>query len=286
MRRFRRPQSRTGEVHPLPHRSPQQPVAAAVGGEESRAAPRSHGLQKPALQERTEEAHHLRHALTGREARSDPGLVQVDDDALDGAVSLADQEILDVEVGVAAALVVEAAHRATHRLRGAQQSGRIRPGLEKGQGVDRVGLEIGTDHRGPEGPCDPPSHREGRPWHRCAGLPQRRRHPQLAKRPPHPEEDRAEQRAEQAAVKEAAQHQLLGRSRKLDQRGFTATRGTAAAREEPIHSLRGVQRERTDGLLEPGVDGQKDPILRETAKPGRELLRFPHGGRGTAVESR
>jgi hypothetical protein len=87
-------------------------------------------------------------------------------------------------------------------------------------------------------------------------------------------------------MKEAAQHQLLRRSWNLDQGGVAATRGTSAAGEESIDPARGVQGEGTDRFLEAGVDDEEDPIRRETAKPGRELLRFPHGARGTAVEPR
>ncbi len=87
-------------------------------------------------------------------------------------------------------------------------------------------------------------------------------------------------------MKEAAQHQLLRRSRHLDQGGVAATSGAAAAGEVSIDSARGEQGERTDRVLEGGIGDEGDPSHREAAKAGGAFFRLPHGARGRAVESR
>jgi hypothetical protein len=97
--------------------TPKRSVAARVGREEARAAARSHLLQHSALHEGTLETHQLPQPRARRDALLDARVIEIDHERVDALGPFAQQEVLHVKIGVAAAGVMETSDRDARRRR-------------------------------------------------------------------------------------------------------------------------------------------------------------------------
>jgi len=236
----------------------QAAVVAAVGGEEAGAAAGADGVEEAALHEGAEEPHELAHAVGGRRVHDEAGLVEVDDDALGPGRALAEEQVLDVQVGVATACVVEAPDGAADGGGRRETPCHVGLGREERRCVDRVLLEEGADCATAERPDAPPREGERRPRHGRARGPERPRHAELLERPAEPEERRAEHGPEEPAVQEAPQVETRHAGPEREQRGRRAA--APVARGERALERVGLEQPRLErGRFERRVDDELAP---------------------------
>ena len=110
-------------------------IPGGVGREEARAAARSHLGEQPALDQRAVQAHQLRHAPSGSQRKRHARAVEIDDQRLDPAAELAEEQVGDVEIRVSPAGVVQRAHRGARGTGGPPAHGSARPRGEQRDAV-------------------------------------------------------------------------------------------------------------------------------------------------------
>lgn len=259
-------------AQPGTQRAAQRTIARDVGREEACHAPAAHLLQDSALAERAVQAHQLRHPLLGPHPVQHAGPVEVHQQHLRLAVSLAQQEVLQVEVGMAASGVVEAPDGRAGCRRRAEQACAAGVGLQEGEGVLGERRVARPDRRVPERARHPPRGHEQRCRHRRARGPQPLGHLQLGQRPARAEEGGAEQGTEQPAMAQRPEQHLDSDTRKRQPGGGAAT---AHRRELAELALGGRRREQASGarggrqLL---AHHEQEAAFRE-APPGRRRAR-------------
>ncbi len=228
-------------------------ITAKIGGKECRLGSGMKGFAQAALLQRAMESHELQHAPLRCEFCIQSRSIEVDDDDFAGGSRSTDQQILDLEIGVAASQIVKSAHGRPRGARRPLERSAVGIRFQVRNPVHRPVFVNTSNRRLPE-PAPASPHDEARLRNRRTASRERGGGLKLRNWPLETREARSREARQDSAVDQGSNVESSRGSRKIEYRVAPAALNRRRSRSQRAQVFVLFESQRTRGLLEGRCD--------------------------------